>query len=327
MLVTLGIPASAHAQRAAEDIASARELYNEGIDLRDKGDLKGAVEKFRAAHALGNTPITGLDLCRTYSALHQPVEAREACLSVARIDPIKNESERSKGARSDAASLAEAEKAKIAGLRIRVIGSPAGVEPTVVVDGVTVPAAALSASRAVNPGKHVVVASASGGPETNASVELRDGEIRDVELVVRPGEANRDAAQATAPTSPTPGAPPPKKKSHALATASFIVAGVSGLVGVITGISAMNSESDLDPKCPNKICGRSDWRDLDSARTTGTVSTVAFVVAGVGLGVGLVSILASGSSKASASTKSSPATSIRVQPVFGLGGGGVYGTF
>ena len=45
-------PAAANAQRTASDIESARQLYNQGIELRDKGDTKSALEKFRAAHAL-----------------------------------------------------------------------------------------------------------------------------------------------------------------------------------------------------------------------------------------------------------------------------------
>src|SRR5690606_27203790 len=78
--VALSAPATALAQRTAQDIESARQLYNQGIELRDKGDLRGALDKLRAAHALGNTPITGIELCRTYAALRQPVEAREVCL-------------------------------------------------------------------------------------------------------------------------------------------------------------------------------------------------------------------------------------------------------
>ena len=99
---------------SAQDIASARQLYNDGEALRDKGDLKGALEKFKAAHALGDTPITGLELCKTHRALHQPVEAREACLSVGRIGPIKEEAQRSKDARTESAKIArDEEKPKI----------------------------------------------------------------------------------------------------------------------------------------------------------------------------------------------------------------------
>src|SRR5689334_14406679 len=93
-LVALGTTTGARAQRTAADIESARQLYNQGIELRDKGDMKGALEKFRAAHALGNTPLTGIELCKTHAALKQPVEAREICLGVARIPPTAQETSR-----------------------------------------------------------------------------------------------------------------------------------------------------------------------------------------------------------------------------------------
>ena len=72
-------------QHSAADVAQARVLFNEGTTLRDKGNLAGALEKLRTAHSISATPITGLELGRTYQALGKLVEAREAYLGVARI--------------------------------------------------------------------------------------------------------------------------------------------------------------------------------------------------------------------------------------------------
>src|SRR4051794_34127905 len=129
----------AYAQRSATDIESARQLYNQGIQLRDMGDLKGALEKLKAAHALGNTPITGVDLCKTHAVLNQPVEAREVCLGVARIPPLAGETAHSQDARNEAARVAEEQTPKIALVRLHITGVPQGREPTVLVDGATVP--------------------------------------------------------------------------------------------------------------------------------------------------------------------------------------------
>jgi len=65
-------------QHSAADVAQARVLFNEGTTLRDKGNLAGALEKLRTAHSISATPITGLELGRTYQALGKLVEAREA---------------------------------------------------------------------------------------------------------------------------------------------------------------------------------------------------------------------------------------------------------
>ena len=50
---------------------------------------------------------------------------------------------------------------------------PPGREPTVIVDGVAVPSAALGEPRAVNPGVHLVTAKVGGGAETRATLETR----------------------------------------------------------------------------------------------------------------------------------------------------------
>ena len=332
LLLVLGLSGTASAQRTAQDIASARQLYNEGIELRDKGDMTGALEKFKAAHALGNTPITGIELCRTYSALRQPVEARETCLGVGRIAPLPEESQRSKDARNDAARLAQAERPKIGAIRLKILNVPAGWQPTVTVDGATVPPVALNEPRAVNPGVHTVVAKVGEGPETRATLETQEGETKDLELAVQPppeGEAPQPVGPAPGPQTPPP--PPPPKK-NTFATVSFIVAGVSGAVGAVAGLAAMAGEGDLDKECRNKICGKDQWDALDSARTWGYASTTFFVIGGVALATGLVATLASGSSKSGGLPAGAPKTAaggapVRVTPVFGLGGAGVHGTF
>ncbi len=330
LLFVLGLSGAANAQRTAQDIASARQLYNEGIELRDKGDMKGALEKFKAAHALGNTPITGIELCRTYSALRQPVEARETCLGVGRIAPMAEESQRSKDARNDAARLAEAERPKIGALRLKITGVPPGTgwQPTVTVDGATVPPVALNEPRAVNPGVHTVVAKVGSGPETRATLETQEGETKDLELAVQPPPED----ETPPPVGPAVGTPPPPRpeKKNTFGTVSFAIAGVSAVVGTVAGLAAMSAEGDLDKECRNKICGRDQWDSLDSAKTWGNVSTVFFVVAGVALGAGLVSTIASSSSKSGSlpsRTANAPVTKVKVTPVLGLGGAGVHGTF
>lgn len=333
LFFVLALSGAAHAQRTAEDIASARRLYNEGIGLRDEGDMKGALEKFKAAHALGHTPLTGIELCRAYAALSQPIEAREVCLGVGRIAPLPEESQRSKDARSDAARLAEAERSKIGAIRIKVTGVPEGWQPTVVVDGATVPVAALNEPRSVNPGVHAISVKVGSGPETRAVLETGEGETKDLELEVEPppeGEPPEPSLDGPAPMTPEP--PPRPKKSSTLAAVSFTVAGLSTIVGSVAGLSAMTKENELESECKRKICGRAQWDALDSAKTAGNVSTVFFVVAGVAGITGIVAAIASGSSTSgsppSPAAKARASTSaIEVTPVVGLGGAGLYGSF
>src|SRR5579872_1913830 len=84
MFVAAAVDSASSAARAqsAVDIAQARELFNQGMDLRDKGDASGALAKLQGANALAHTPITGVELGRTLVLLAHLVEAREAFLAV-----------------------------------------------------------------------------------------------------------------------------------------------------------------------------------------------------------------------------------------------------
>jgi len=331
-------PSTAHAQgRSAGDVESARQLYNQGIELRDKGDTRGALEKFRAAHALGNTPITGLELCKTYATLAQPVEARETCLGVARIAPTAAETSRSQEARAEAGRIAEEVRARMASLRIHVTGAPPaspGRELSVHVDEAVVPAAALGEPRAVNPGSHTLVARIGNGPETRSVVELREGETKEVTLPVQ-APPEDGAGQGVAGPGPGQGTGPRMRQpSNGLATAGFVVAGVGVGIGSIAGLVAFSQESDLSSTCTDKICGRSDHDSLDSGRLWANVSTVAFVIGGVGLAAAVYALLdppkprptpALGTLGSRAALPR--ATGVTVTPDFGPGGVGVHGSF
>lgn len=319
--------APAFAQRSATDIETARQLYNQGTELRDKGDLKGALEKLRAAHALGNTPITGVELCKTHAALAQPVEAREVCLSVGRIPPLAGETSRSVDARNEAARIAEEMRAKIAIVRLHITGVPQGREPTVVVDGATVPIAALGEGRAVDPGKHDVSARIGNGPETRSQVDLAPGESKDITLPVTA------PPQEAAPVPlPPPGyeqqqGPPPKSHSNGLATGAFIVGGIGVGIGAIAGIIALSDKSSLDDKCTNKQCGVPDHDALDTAKRWGNVSTAFFIVGGIGLATGLIATLATPSRSMGQAPPPPAPKALAITPDFGPGGVGVHGAF
>lgn len=326
----LSIAPSALAQRTASDVETARELYRQGLTMREKGDVKGALEKFKAAHALAKTPITGLELCKTHAALSQPVEAREVCLGVSRIPPSSEETSRSAEARAEAAKIAEEVKPKIASVHIVLRGVPPGRTPTVTIDGRAVPPAALSQPLMVNPGPHEVVARVETGPEARSTIETREGEGRQVDLTVQApaGPPPGPAAPPGWQPQPGPEEPPPKKKSP-LVTVGIGVAGVGVAAGLITGFMALNAKNKLDQRCIDQLCGRSEHSDLDEARTFGTVSTVSFVIAGAGVALAVIGFASSSSSSGAAAPPARVAKTPRpeVKPYLGLGAAGVHGTF
>jgi hypothetical protein len=333
-------------QRSAADIAQARELFNEGTDLREKGDIAGALEKLRAAHALAGTPITGLELGRTYASAGKLVEAREVLLGVGRIPVSAQETSRSAAARKSAAQLAEQVRPRIPRLSVRVTGAPLDAV-TVSIDGVAVASEALSAPRLVNPGKHDVVAVPSSGERATAAVELKEGESRDVELRVtlaaapsassaavgsgaaRAGAAGAGAtgAGAAGDASGSEGAsgdtPPatPTSASRVFFWGGLGLAAAGVAAGAATGIVAMGKASSVNDACHNTLtCPTSIDADLHTGRTMGTVSTIAFAVAGAGAVTAIVAFFVGRKDEGAP-----PPATAWVAPWAAPGGGGVNG--
>jgi hypothetical protein len=301
----------ARAQRTAADVETARELYNAARKLEEAGDLRGALEKFKAAHALGKTPITGLELARTYAALGQPVEAREICLGIARMPVTPEETARSTEARNEAARLAEEVKPKIATMRLHLKGVPQGGEATVIIDGVTLPSASLGQPRQANPGVHTVVARVGNGPETRASTELKPGQAHDVDIVLVP-------PREPAPTSSARAPEPREQRLSPLVIPGFAVAAVGLGVGTVTGILALSAKNDLTSSCVASRCGPDQYGTLDRGRTMGTVSTIAFIVGGAGAAVGIWGL--------THPWTATPRTGF-VQPYVTAGSAGIHGAF
>jgi hypothetical protein len=342
ILVALALPlgvaeGSAFAQQqqpSAGDVAQARELYNQGLALRDKGDLPGAIEKLRAAHALASTPITGIELGRTYVSSGKLVEARETLLAVGRIPVSSQETPRSSQARADAAQLAEQVRPRIPTLVVKVSGVPTGAV-AVTIDGAAVPTEALTAPRLVNPGSHQLVATSTSGGSATTQVEVKEGETRTVELkIVFAGDSTAQPAapaQSGAPAgggatgsvavSPDTGSPARSSSSLSpvLTFGGFGLAGVGIVVGSVTGVMALSKGSSVKNACDGLDCPRSVDGDLSSGRTLATVSTVSFVAAGVGAALGVTGLLLH------PHQERAPASTAWVTPWVGPGSAGLSG--
>lgn len=271
----------------ATTVDAAKEAFRVGMELRTKGDLKGALDKFRQAHIQANTPVTGIELARTHAMLGHYLEAREVCLGIARTPVAAAETQRSAESRSQATRLAEEARRKLAILRLKVSGAPAGESPVLAVDGSSVPFTGVSTAREVNPGSHEISAKA-GSQEVKTRVDVAAGESRDVDLSLRDGSAKTTAGP------PVDHGPPPADEASVIPSHGvklhplvYVGAGVGGaglLVGLVTGGLALSAKGDLSDRCSNNSCGPDSYGDLDSARTLATVSTLSFVVGILGAG-------------------------------------------
>lgn len=89
--------------------------------------------------------------------------------------------------------------------------------------------------------------------------------------------------------------PPPEEPSEGSSAApiAFVLGGLGLGVGVVTGLMSLGEVSTLEKNCgPEKRCTNpADQEVADSAKLLGNISTVGFVVGGIGVATGTVLLL------------------------------------
>jgi hypothetical protein len=316
----MSVATGALAQSAA-DKETARSLMDQGLDLREHKDLKAALARLVAADEIMHVPTTAIEVARTQEMLGLLVECRDTLARIITSIPSPREPPQFREARANAQALDASLESRVPAVTVTVSGAAADTPLSLSVDGVAVPAAVIGLPRRLNPGHHVMVASTRTS-EGREEVDVVEGEKKDVKIILAP-VATRPAAPTTpevALAEPPPPAPE-AHRSYVLPAISFSVGGAGLVVGAVTGLLMLSKQSDLSTTCPNHVCGPSRYGDLDSANALATTSTVAFVVGGVGVVVGVVALLVG---KPSATTAPARAA---VQPWIGAGTAGVRGSF
>lgn len=264
----LAFSSGALAEPTQQERERARDLMAEGRDKRDKNDVAGALEAFKQADAIMHVPTTGYEVAKTQQAVGKLVEARETVEAIAKLPVSPSDPAPFAEARSKAEALGKELDAKLGHLKI---SAPAGA--SVKIDDTAV--ASPDGVAHVMPGKHVVTDGTS-----RVEITVAAGETKDVPL----GGSDTKTAMVS-----TPEAAPSKFHVSTLSLIGFGVGAAGLAVGTVTGIMAIGDESDLSDKCGGtKKCNRSVEDDLDSAKTKATISTIGFIVAGVGIAVGVV---------------------------------------
>ena len=320
------VPRTAGAQTPASDVAQARELFGQATELRDGGDVRGALEKFKAAHALAVNPITTFELARTYAALGMLVEARDAYAAIARLPVQADETERATFARRDGATATEELKSRVPTLTVKVAAPPEALSITL--DGEPVPADMLVAPRAVDPGTHHLVATSAGGGRVEQTITVKEGESRQVELAVAP--APPDARD------PKGGAPPELALSSSadasrqapdgsgnhfgpFAYAGFGIGATGFVVGTILAAATLSKASAI--QCSDTSCEQSSKDAAHSARDLGLAAVVSYSLGGAGVAIGVADLLLYKPGPAT------PTVGVSLHPWIGAGAAGLRGSF
>jgi PEGA domain-containing protein len=286
----------ATAEPSLADKETARVLFKEGDEKFRAGDYQGALKAFAAADALMGVPTTRLERGRALQMLGRLLEAREVLLGVARIPVDPSENEVQQKARDEAARLAETIASLIPSLRVQVRGVPEGTPVTMSIDDTDVPQSAQGFPRKVDPGEHVVKVSAVGYRATRRTIAVKEGDETELAIQLEPGTTPMPDAEPEPEPEPDPSTGSGGGISP-LVPIGFGVGGAGLLVGAICGGITLARVSDLEDRgCPDCDPTQVDDSELDDDRVIAHVATAGFVIAGVGVAVGIVGIVLSASS-------------------------------
>jgi hypothetical protein len=309
------LASTAAADPSAADRATARTLAQEGQQSLDARKFSTAADKFTRADALVHAPTLLLGLARAQLGMNKLVEAQESYNRIIREGVTAGSPRSWTKALEDATKEVEAITPRLPWVTITVLGP---TNPEVVIDSTPVPSAALGVKRPVNPGSHTVKASAEGFLPAEKTITFAEGQSASVSLELE--QAPADAAPvAVAPAAEA--SPPSSGKGKK--TAGFVALGIGGaglVVGGVTGVLAMSKHNKLAKECPDGFCDpETHGAELDSYHLIGTISTVGFIVGGVGIATGTILLLTS--------PKDQPATAATWSPFIGVGSAGVRGSF
>jgi hypothetical protein len=335
-LIIVSVATAAHAN---DESAEARRVAEEGARALEAHHFQVALERFRRAEILAHTPAYCLGVARAEAGLNKVVAARstyadllrEASSSTIGVDPNVVDA-----ARRDLANV----ESRIALATISVSGPAA---PYVVLDNTPLPDSAFGRRNLVDPGTHVVRATARGFRPLERSFTVHEGGEVVAVLEMAPdadGESTENDGAPVANLAPAHGSSAASlwparnatsyedgwdtEKPHVEhgvssyrwgAYAAFGLGGAGLLLGIVEGLSASSKVSELQSNCA-PFCSQSD---VDTVRTMQLLAVAGFVGAGVGAAAGLTLLFVE--------PKPKPLTGAHVSPYVGLGSVGAVGRF
>jgi hypothetical protein len=269
------VTATARADDAADREARARELFVEGRDQVQRGDIVAGCQKLRESHALSPDAVgpllnvgdcderagrlaTALSRFRRAAALAPEGDHRRAFAErrVASVEP------------------------RVPRLVLEMApGMPAGTRVTQ--DGKAVDVAALPKTRMLDPGIYRFQVTAPGRTPRAMTVALAAGTTQ--RLVLAAGGAP-GAAATRAPSDGTGEDP----STGAVAGFALITLGSAALVlGVVGGIMVGVLAGTYEDHCQDGICDQEGLDAAQAGRVHSVLSPVSLGIAAVALGVGI----------------------------------------
>jgi hypothetical protein len=312
----------------------AETLFEEGKDLMDAGDYANACPKLAESYRLdkGSGTLTALAMC--HEKLNKTATAWAEFIEVVTEAQQAGRADREKFARQHVAAL----EPRLSRLTISVAPETARL-PDVQVrrDHVVVGSAAWGVAAPVDPGDHVIEASAPGHRAWSTRVTVGDSADKqsvDVPALEEkpddsPATSSSDEARAAAP----PPAPESPHRGGTQRAISYVVGGAGILsvgLGSVFGVLAVSKSNDAKAQChpAPSACPHAAVQENSQAKTDALVSDVTLGAGIVAVGVGLYLLLSAPSDSPPPSTDVPDApppatTSVRWQPLLGRNAAGL----
>ncbi|HEX8792446.1 MAG TPA: hypothetical protein VF765_15965 [Polyangiaceae bacterium] len=308
-------PAAAQAPAGGGDRESERtQLYKEAVDLANAGRWADAAEKLRAVLAIRSSPKVRFTFAQAEEHVGKLATAYDAYAQALADAEAARENEVADTAGGALHALA----ARVPIVRVKVTGVGASAATATIDEH----AAKIGDLVRVDPGDHVVAVTAPGARAVRSKLTIAEGQRIEVPVQLV-AEDFQEAPAATPASPPAPAEaeaePAPETPSGPFPwrTVGLVAAGVGvvGLgVGTYFGIDAISKNSTSNQTgCTNNVCTQGAYDTREDAKSSATVSTIAFVAGGVLAAAGITLWLVAPKGDAAA----------QVTPVALSGGGGL----
>jgi hypothetical protein len=301
------------AAQTDEEKAAARALATQGGEALAASKYADALELLSRAEQLLHAPTHLLMIARSQVGLGRLVAAKETYLRLMREELAPSAPGAFKRAQQEARNELSAIDPRIGQLRIMLEGA-GQKQVTVKMDDQPVSPALVGVYRPLDPGRHEVVVYPAGQAPVKATIELKDGEKKEIKLSISdappasgasPGLAGAPDSQGSLSSSSAPDTPPAGGADQPgfftpLRTLGVGLGGV-GVVGVTVGsifvAKGFGASSDATAKfdaCPRPCPPeqQKEIKNLDSkAARSKSIGGGALVVGGLALGAGIALIV------------------------------------
>lgn len=281
---------TAHGVAQSESPALAEALFQEGRALLERGEIAPACAKLAESYKLDPAAGTLLNLAYCHE--------REGKLATAWAEFRASLSRARRDEREERATFASDSIARLEPRLPHVVlqvETPSDGGLRIELDGTELGRAAWGTPMPVDPGAHVIRATAPGRKPHRAQVTLVEGQTMPVQIPVLTPESPLKAPQVevraakeeqTAQIAVSDASAPTSTRR----TTAYALGGLGVLslaAGSVFGVVAIQQKQESDEDCDATGCGREAHEKYETAQRNAMLSNVGLGVGVLGLGVGV----------------------------------------